>query len=338
MATRVRWWGILVLTFLFLVTAGGVVGCQRPPSSEKPSAEATPDFPKEPIRIIVSDEPGGPQDVTARTLQPFFAKYVGANVVVENMPGGAEGIGRGYVYRSEPTGYVLLVAGLPNLVVAELMQEKPSYKAKELTPIYNLTGLDAMGVYVRSDSPIKTLADLRTASEKKKLIAAHAGAGTNTHLVLLQLLQKGIQADQVQFSGPETIPPLVTGDIDFGVLRMVTVPKEESRIRCIAISTKERHPAYPDIPTCAEQGFDINLSVEMGVYGPPNLPTDRRAVLEKALKQAVEDPEYQALLKKQGRLVHPLDGKALATLVEEVYNSCEDLVALVKQAQGKGKK
>jgi tripartite-type tricarboxylate transporter receptor subunit TctC len=275
-------------------------------------------FPSKPVRIIAPNKPGIATDVAGRSIQPFLAKYLGNPVVVENMEGGAYMVGRGYVYKAEPDGYTLLVSALPSLALAELMSNDTKYKSKEMTPVFNLTGGDPQGIWLPANSPIKNMADLKAASQKKELKCSFAGIGSNGQLVAALMKQDGFKIKEISYEN--ALLALMSQEVDFAITRLFAVPKDEKSVSCIAITTPKRLSEFPSIPTALEQGVGIDLTMRNGIFGPPKIPADRVKILAAGFGKAVADPAYQEMVKKQGLEVEPIPPSELGGYVEKSYD------------------
>lgn len=285
-------------------------------------------FPTKPITLVAPNKPGVSTDVAARAIQPFLSKNIGVPVVVENKDGGAYMIGRGYVFRADPDGYTLLVSATQSMAIAELMSDKPAYKSKEMASIFNLTGGDPQGIWVRADSPYKTMADLKAASQTKDLKHGFAGIGSNGQLVGALLRQQGLKSKPIPYE--QVLLALLSDEVDWGITRFFAVPKDEKGVRCLGITAPKRLMEFPEVPTIMEQGFNMDMTMRNAIFGPPGIPADRVAILEGALRKAVADPDYMAIVKKQGLEVEPLGTIQLSKHISEVYELVQNALPLLK--------
>jgi tripartite-type tricarboxylate transporter receptor subunit TctC len=302
-------------------------------SLAQPAWGAADKYPSKPIRIISPTAPGVTADVIARSVQPFLSKYIGTPVVVENMVGGAFMVGRSFVYRADPDGYTLVVCPLPGIVLTELMSNDPKYKSKEMTPVFNLTGGAPQGIWMPTNSPIKNLADLKAAAQKKEMTCSFAGVGSNGQLVAALMKQQGFNIKPVSYDDARL--PLMSQEVDFALTMFYAVPRDEKRIRCIALTAPKRLSEYPDVPTAVEQGFDVNVTVRNGIYGPPGMPADRVKILVDAFQKAVADPTYQGIITKQGLEIEPIPSKDMAKYVNEDYDLVVKALPTLKAGQKK---
>lgn len=256
------------------------------------STFAADTYPARPVRIIVNSAPGALLDVTTRAVAQQMAENLGQPVVVENMAGAAGMLGIRYVKAQKPDGYTIL-ATANTLALAQATKLEPGYDlARDFTGIgmMNKAPLIMVGF---SAQPDKTLPQLIAHAKvsPSMLSYATAGTGTSTHMAAaLFVHQAGIKMLHVPYKGNAGAMPDVLGgrvNMIFDGANSSGPYVQDGKLRAFAVSSPKRLPAFPDIPTLAEQGLpNYSFYVYMGLTAPAGTPTPIVMRLAKALKAA----------------------------------------------------
>ena len=300
-----------------------------------PAAAQSPDkFPDKPIRIMAPYAPGGNIDVTARIIADKLKDVLGVTVLVENKAGASGMIGSDVIARSAPDGYNLLVSANSLVAVPVIYGNAPYDWKTVFQPISHIQAVPAVLV-VHPDSSIKTLADfVRIGRETPgKLAIADSGAGTTNHIVI-ELLSDATAAKYTlvhyKGSGAASID-VIAGQVQVQVDQVNSAIGhiKAGKLRAIAISSDQRLPELPDVPTMKESGIkelsDFTYSTYTGLFGPAKMPTEVLAKLHAAMVKVLTDPatvkrfadltaeakpstpqELAAMLDKEDRTVVPL--------------------------------
>jgi tripartite-type tricarboxylate transporter receptor subunit TctC len=238
-------------------------------------------YPARPVKIIVPFPPGGGTDNLTRLIAAKLSETLKWTVLVDNKPGAGGNLALDSTAKAPADGYTLVMAQTDNVVLNPLLYGKLSYDpAKDLVPV----GLVARGpavLVVRADSPYKTLADVVAAAKAKpgQLTFASPGTGTVTHLVL-EMWQKSadIRFTHVPYRGiSQSLPDLIGGQVD---MYMGSIPTLQShiqggKVRALAVTTPQRSPVLPNVPTYAEAGFrGVELASVWGLMAPAGTPPD----------------------------------------------------------------
>lgn len=287
-------------------------------------------YPNGPIRIVVPHGPGGVVDMTARLIQPYLQEHLGVPIVIENMPGAGGNIGRAFVFRQPPDGYTLMVSLQPSMSAGQILTGA-RFDSLKFVHVYNITGRNYDGVAVPAGSPLKTVEDLRKASQIQPLITAGGGIGT-TNYILAKLMEKkaGIQITFVPFNaGAETALAVAGGQTQIGIAALDSLwPLYESnQLRILAVGGPERDPSHPEFPSFVELGYDeIQFDTIGGLFAPPGLSQDRLLVLVTAMRKILADDEFLVAANRAGLSLRPLEP------AEFLQESSESL-ALVKEME-----
>jgi tripartite-type tricarboxylate transporter receptor subunit TctC len=263
-------------------------------------------YPERVIRIVVPFAPGGGTDVVARTLAQEMARDLGANIVIENKPGAGTIIGTQAVAASQPDGYTLLMGTFANAVNPSLKAKLPYDPHQDFAPVA-LIARSFNIVVVNPKSPIASIADLIAAAkaEPQKLSYGTYGTGTSAHLAgeLFKTLAK-VTLTTVPYKGAApAITDLIGGQIQ---VMFTTVASAASliaagQLRALAVTSAQRSPAFPDLPTVAEAGVpDYSAESWYGLFAPAKTPADIIDRLNRSAAAAVQSEAFKKLAVNEG--------------------------------------
>jgi tripartite-type tricarboxylate transporter receptor subunit TctC len=253
---------------------------------------AAQDFPsKKPIKIVVAANAGGLTDVLGRITAEFLQKNLGQAVVVENKPGAASVIGADYTAKSPADGYTIYLAGAELAVIPALRNDLP-YNFEDftyLTRFWTNVPLMVVGPDVALNSP-KELIEFMKANPGK-LRYGTPGVGSLNHIGTAMFEgATGVEGVHVPYTGTGPVyNDLLAGVIDFTLGASLPFP---DTLKVLGPTGTKRHPAYPDLPTLEELGYN-NASHDawFGFLAPPNLPQPIADRLIAELTKVFKDPE-----------------------------------------------
>ena len=269
-------------------------------------------YPNRPITLMVGFPPGGGADAVARIVSEKLGRVLNQSVVVDNRPGAGTTIASDLVARAQPDGYTLLL-GSANLYGSDQSLYKSARYdgVKSFTPIARWAK-SPMLLAVKKDFPAKDVKGLIELARKQpgKLTYASSGTGVVTHLAGASFAHAaGIDMLHIPFKGgAPSIQAVGAGDVDmtFGTPPSVLPMAQAGKLRLVAVTTAERSPLFPDLPSMKESGINgYDFSIWFGLYGPANLPADISKKLFEASAQVLSDPEVKAKLEKQGNVAWP---------------------------------
>ena len=263
-------------------------------------------YPDRIVKIVVPFAPGGGTDVIARTLAQEMARDLGATIVIENKPGAGTIIGTQAVATSEPDGYTLLMGTFSHAVNLSLNAKLPYDPHKDFAPVA-LIARSFNFVVVNPNSTIRSIADLIAAAkaEPDKLSYGTYGTGTSAHLAgeLFKNMAK-VNLTTVPYKGAApAITDLVGGQIQ---VMFTTVASAASliaggQLRALAVTSAERSPAFPDLPTVAEAGVPGYAAESWyGLFAPARTPADVIDRLNKSAAKAVQSEAFKKLSVNEG--------------------------------------
>lgn len=262
-------------------------------------AMAQSDFPNRVVKIVNPYVAGSTTDILARALASGMSIRLGQQFIVENRGGAGGAIGTAAVARSDADGYTLLFA--PALVLSVHPQDRADtgYKPDSLVPVCQAF-INAMALVVRPDSPIKSVADLVAAAKAKPgaLNYGHQGNVTIPHLAMEEFLQTaGIDIKDIPFRGePLVMTDLLGGRID--VASLVLGSAKGQNVRVIGVFAETRHPAFADVPTVKEQGYDVSPASFGGLLVPAGTPAPVVAKLSEACAAVAKDAAYRTVAER----------------------------------------
>ena len=260
------------------------------------SAARAQAFPSRPIRLEVGSNPGGPADMLARTYGEAATAALGQPVVVENKAGASGTIAAAQTAKAAADGHTLLVSGPSTVITAPYLFNKPDYEPeKDLVPI-TLLGAGAFVVAVNPSLPVNTIADLIALAKAQpgKLSYGSGGAGGNNHVCTETFLERtGIQALHVPYRGEApAAADLLGGQVQF----MFTAPNviiphhKAGKLRIIAVTSRERVAALPEIPTVHETVKDFEVLGWIALFAPAATPAAVQDRLAQVWAQARQQP------------------------------------------------
>lgn len=262
-------------------------------------------YPERPITIVVPYSPGGAADAVARLIANDLADKLDTSLIVENRPGASGTIGVNHVARAAADGYTVLYDATPHSINPHLFAKLP-FKPDALDPL-TLVLLAPNALIVKADSPFTDIdALIETAkSEPGKLNFASGGSGTVQRLAS-ELFRQRLDLDMVHIpykSGGPAIVDVMGGQIDFmfGTVAATYPLINSGNLRALAVSSPERSPLLPDVPTVAESAIPGYEAYEWnGMFVPAGTPEDVVATLHKAIAEVLNSEEMQKRLADLG--------------------------------------
>jgi tripartite-type tricarboxylate transporter receptor subunit TctC len=273
-----------------------------------PSALAaqTDSYPSKPIRIVVAFTAGGTTDIIARLVGKKMTDAWGQPVVIENRPGAGGNLGSNIVAKAPPDGYTLLIGSVGPLAVnATLYPNMPYDNLKDFAPICLVAEVPNMLV-VHPSVPVHSVQDLVNLARAKPgtLNYGSTGNGTTGHLSG-ELLNEQAKIDLVHipYRGATAVTDLLGGQIQlmFATIPSVIQHVRAGSLRAIAVTSRRRSPALPEIPTVAESGYPgFEASSWYGFVAPAGTPDPIIRKLHGLIAGIVNIPEINEQLSSQG--------------------------------------
>ena len=284
------------------------------------------------IKIVVPLAPGGSADLTARLIANNLQKPLGANVIVENRPGGGGQIGVEQVIQAAPNGQTLLIS--PNGYVTVMGGFRPDFPdpRKALAPISLLVTVP-VGIAVSAASPVKTVGEFVKLAKSKSANLSYSVPAIGTHMHLVGELFKmetgaDMQAVPYKGTGPAAAA-LVAGEVQATVSDMSSLlPQSRAgKVRILGMTDPRRSAVVPDIPTVAEQGVaGFGLSAWIGMFAPAGTPPQLVEALNAEVKKILERPEVRTALITAGLDPSPNSISDMAQVMDRDIRKWADVV------------
>ena len=263
-------------------------------------------YPARPVRVIEPFAPAGPTDVFARLMAQKLSEQLGAQFYVENIAGAGGNIGAGRAAQAPADGYTILVNGGNHVVNPALYPHVPYDPIKDFAPVTIAVSAPAV-LTVHPSLPARTVQDLVALirANPGKYSFASPGSGTPPHLVgELFRLSLGLDLVHVPFNGGgPAIGSTVAGHtpISFGSTAPAVPLVKDATLRALAVSSKRRSPALPDVPTMTESGYpEVVGESWFAAVVPAGTPREIVLQLNREIARAIAQPDMQERLAALG--------------------------------------
>jgi len=286
------------------------------------------DFPQKPVEMTVLF--GGSAKNIAHVLSEGMKKQLGVAVPTVSRTGGGGAVGYSYVVKTKPDGYNIVWNS--NSISTSHHKGNMPFDYKSFDGVARVS-LEVPAMAVRADSGWKTLKDFIAAAKKKPggMKVGISGKGSFTHLTSAALFAKaGVKVRYIPYGRGRAPAELLGGRID-AALQWPSQFKSHAdagKLNILAVTSAERIPLLPNVPTAKEQGVDIDITMWRGVAVPKGTPKDRIARLEKAIKAVVASPAFVAASKKLGFKPAFLGAKDFDSLIRR---DDRDIAGLMKE-------
>jgi tripartite-type tricarboxylate transporter receptor subunit TctC len=268
---------------------------------------AAQSWPAKPIRTVVPYPAGGYYDMIGRHIGVKLSRALGQPVVVENRAGANGIIGTEFTAKSPPDGYTIMVGGIgPHAINPSLYRKLPYDAVRDFAPIVQVASQPNILV-VNSASSYRSVQDLVSAARAKpgQITYASNGAGSSQHLsAVLFALTTGVELTHVPYKGaaPATTA-MVAGEVDhlFGGTTEMFPHIRAGKLRPLALTSRRRLPAVPDVPTMIEAGVpNYEVTSWFGFFAPAGTPVEIVDRLNAEINHALQDPDTRTALEAQG--------------------------------------
>jgi len=260
------------------------------------------EFPTKPVTLVIPYPAGGSTDLTGRALANAAKKYLGQPIIVENKSGGGGTVGPSLVVPKPPDGYTIgIITSSPT--IAYHMGKLNFNPVGDLTHILRWAGY-LFGLVVQTDSQWKTIQEFIQYAKQnpQKVSYGSPGVGTPPHLAMEELaaLAGGIQFVHIPYKGgAESNAGLLGGHVDSVSDSSGWAPLVDGgKFRLLVTYGYQRSTRYPQVPTLKEVGYNMVSPGPIGLIGPKDMPKPIVAKLHDAFKKAMDDADFQAVMKK----------------------------------------
>ena len=285
-------------------------------------------YPHRVVTLVTHSSPGGGSDVFLRELVRHLRRHIDATFVVQNVSGGSGARAVARVATADPDGSVLY-ATTPTYILTTLLSQPQHGYDDDLEPLVNFF-TDSEIVYTRTDGPFMTLRDV---VDHARADRGRWGAANPASLErqAAEQLKRAAFVDSAIVShegGGDLMINVLNGTLDIGVgeIGETRAQLEAGQIRLLATFNRTRIPAYPDVPTIQEYGYDVVMEKFRGLAGPKGLPPEIIAIWNEAAEQLLADPEYVAAYGRENLFANYISHDDYATFVGEFAAETEDFL------------
>lgn len=296
------------------------------------TAHAQDAWPAKPIKIVVPFAAGGSTDAMGRLLATELSAELGQPVVVENKAGANGNIGSDSVAKSPADGYTLLLSGIGSNAINYTLYKAVPYSDAAFKHITLLAKGPAVLV-VNDAFPAKTLQEFVQEVKKhpQKYAHASAGSGSSGHVTMELIKQKlGLEMVHIPYKGNgPAITDVIAGQVPVTMLNNdVALPHAKAgKVRVLAVTSKQRNPAYPNVPTFAETGVaDLDVVSWFGLSAPANTPQPVIDKLSAATQKALQKPKIRNHLESAGFVIAGGSSDAFAQFVKAEIAQWKEVV------------
>jgi tripartite-type tricarboxylate transporter receptor subunit TctC len=280
-------------------------------------------FPDRPVKVVVAYPAGGPTDTVARLATQNIAEQLGQGMIVENVAGAGGRIGTRDVARAAPDGYTLLLGGTNDNAITPVLYKSLDYDpAKDFVPV-SAVATDSNAIVVNPEVPVHTLAELAsyTKANPGKLTSG-ATLGIAPHLMLEFIRARtGANMVFVPYKGAAPAIADVLGNhiqVNASAKSVLLPLIKDGKLRALAVSSVERWPELPDVPTLRESGLDgFPTAVWFVLMAPAGTPAAVIAKLNEAVNLRILSKQTREAIRKIGLEPHVLAPEALAKVIAD---------------------
>lgn len=287
------------------------------------SAQNAAEFPTKSMTYILPFNAGGESDISARFQQAHWKEVTGQDVVVQYQPGGGGAQAWSQLNGIAGDGYTIMGVNLPHIILQPMASEV-GYKTDDLVPVH-MFHYTPDALLVAKDSPYETLADLVEYAKANPGMTTFAGSAVNSANHVAQVTfdgLAGIQSTYIPFSGTGTATPALLGGQTVGYWGYSTVlASQGDQVRMLAVATEERMPAFPDVPTFKELGYDLVSGAYRGVGVPASTPEELRTRVSDIIEEINQNPDFRKQMED-----------AAFVLTDITYDKMGDFMAKQKAA------
>jgi len=302
----------MMLRRTLLAAAGSTVAA--------PALRAQPLFTR-PVRLVLGFAAGGAGDISVRMLTPIMQQEIGQPIVVDNRPGAGSILSGEIVARAAPDGHTVYLLTTSNIAAPSFFRTIPFDVQRDFTPVGRMIWLDHL-IAVNPTLPVNSLAELAALARAQpgRLNIGSIAVGNGQHLgvELFQAMIGKTMTTVTYRSSPELLTALATGEIQVaGELLAPTMPQAAAgRVRILAVTAPQRHPALPNVPTSAEGGMpDYIVRSWNALAFPANTPRPFVDAMNRAIRRALGTPELRQRIIETGGLPEPSSPEELAAMI-----------------------
>jgi tripartite-type tricarboxylate transporter receptor subunit TctC len=269
-------------------------------------------YPGKPVRIVVGYSAGGGNDLIVRVMAPRLSEGLGQPIIIENKPGAQAIIACEYVAKASPDGYTLLMGPTGPMAMNPATYAKLPYSPqRDFAPISQI-GQFPLIVAVGASLPVRSVKELIEYAKTNPTKVNYAASAAAFQIATELFKQKtGTDFVHIPYKGSgESVQAVIAGQVTMTIVDPppVSGPLRAGTARGLAITSAQRHPSWPDLPTLAEQGIDVEVGLWTAFFAPARTPPAIVARLQKEVARVVRLPDVREGLARLG--VDPVGGSS----------------------------
>jgi len=297
---------------------------------------AAQNYPAQPVRMVVGFAPGGGMDTIARLVSDKLAAPLGQQVVVDNRPGAGGTLAAAYVANERADGYTIILTETSALIGPVVYGNVGYDPIESFVPVANLTQAP-LALVAHPSFAANSMAEFIELAKSKpgEFFYATPGKATTQHLAV-EMLEKaaGLDLQDAPFQGgAPSVTAVVSGEVPLAIVSLsaAVAQAQGGKIKILGITTAERIPDFPDIPTIGETVKGFSALPSNFLAAPAKTPPEALAALSKAVETAMQDKSLTDALAKQGLLPVYKNGEALKAEIPEQTQIWTDAYKAVGQ-------
>ncbi len=265
-------------------------------------------FPDGPITWVVNWPAGGGQDTTSRLMATRLSDVLGVPIVIENYEGAGGLVGMRALAASEPDGYTIGMLGTSSIIQQYTMDEP--VMMDDLT-VLSMFGPDPAALSVHADTPFESLEDFVSAAREAPGSVPNGNdppGGASYIAATILETELGIELNKIPYGGfAPTVTALLGGEVSSATVPIPQVIEHHASgaVRILGVMADQRHFLAPEVPTFAEQGFDVIAGDFRAVVGPAGIPEERAAILSEALVSVLSSDDFVEAANAAGYMIDP---------------------------------
>ena len=283
-------------------------------------AQDVSEFPTQPMTYIIPFDAGGESDVSARFQQSVWKDVTGQDVVIQYQPGAGGAQAWSQLNQIAGDGYTIMGINLPHTVLQPI-EGSVGYETDDLTPVHYFH-YTPNAIFVQKDSEFQTLEDLVNYAKENPGMVTFAGSGSNSANNLGQAKfddLAGITTTYVPFSGTgPSMTAILGGQTTAGFNYATSGVNVGEELRMLAVAAEERLPAFPDVPTFKELGYDMVGGAYRGVAVPDSTPEELRQRISDIVQAINENPEFKEKMENAGFVLTDITYDKMPAFMEEM--------------------
>jgi tripartite-type tricarboxylate transporter receptor subunit TctC len=289
-------------------------------------------YPDHPVHWLIGFAPGGPVDIVARIMAQWLSDHFGQQFIVENRAGSGGNIATAAAIAAPPDGYTLLFSGANNAISASLYKKLPFDFLRDTTPVASFMQVPNMLV-VSNAMPARTVKEFLDYCKANpgQISFASSGNGTSVHMSaeLFKAMTKCEMVHVPYRGSAASFPDIISNKVQliFDNLPSALEQVRGGSMRALAVTSPQRWPTVPDIPTIAETVPGYESSVFYGMSAPKDTPPEIVDILNKAVNDALKDPKLLARLAELGGVPKPMTAAGYGQFLAEETEKWRKIVA-----------